>query len=79
MSSFLGGAFGGGELDLENLGGLSSKFIGYGSVSVSFPDKWYHQDSNGKFVTDDKGKKIFLGFPGYPFLDSFGYVKWCCC
>lgn len=73
MSSFLGGAFGGGELDLAGIGsGLSSKFLGYGSVSVSFPDEWYHQDSNGKFVTDEKGKKIFLGFPGYPFLDSLG-------
>ena len=72
MSSFLGGAFGGGEIDLSGIGGgLSSKYLGYGSVSVLFPDKWYHIDSNGDFVTDDHGNRIFLGFPGYPFLDHY--------
>ena len=73
MGSFSGGAFGGGEIVFSSVeAAAQSKYIGHGSVDVEFPDKWYHLDSNGNFVRDNNGHKMFLGFPGYPFLDSKG-------
>lgn len=49
-----------------------SLFIGYGSVDVEFPAGWYLQDTNGDFITDDHGNKIFAGCPGQPLLDTDG-------
>lgn len=44
----------------------------YGEVDVDFPDGWYLQDTDGEFITDEHGNKIFTGCPGQPILDSDG-------
>ena len=34
-----------------------------GDVDVDFPDGWYLQDTDGEFITDEQGNKIFVGSP----------------
>lgn len=43
-----------------------------GNVDVDFPDGWYLQDTDGEFITDEHGDKIFTGCPGQPILDTDG-------
>lgn len=54
-----------------------SKHIGYGSVDVDFPDTWYLQDSDGEFITDDQGYKIFVGSPTAGVHGLGGYTNPC--
>lgn len=71
MSSYKFNVFTG-KLDLvgSNSGVRFHNF--YGEVDVDFPDGWYLQDTDGSFITDEQGHKIFTGCPGQPILDSDG-------
>jgi hypothetical protein len=51
---------------------ITPRYIGYGSIDVEFPDGWYLQDTDGEFITDEQGNKIFTGCPGQPLLDTDG-------
>lgn len=51
---------------------ITPKYVGYGEVDVDFPDGWYLQDTDGEFITDEHGDKIFTGCPGQPILDTDG-------
>lgn len=51
---------------------ITPRYIGYGEIDVDFPDGWYLQDTDGDFITDENGNKIFTGCPGQPILDSDG-------
>lgn len=74
MSSFSGGAFGGGEIDLSSIENAlqSSRYIGHGSIDVEFPDNWYLQDTDGEFITDTNGNKIFVGSPDAASVHGLG-------
>lgn len=59
---------------LENVA-LSSSYLGYGSVDVDFPDTWYLQDTDGEFVLDTNGYKIFTGSPSAGVHGLGGYTN----
>lgn len=49
-----------------------TKHIGYGSIDVEFPDTWYLQDTDGEFITDTNGNKIFVGSPDAASVHGLG-------
>lgn len=51
---------------------ITPKYVGYGSVDVDFPNTWYLQDSDGEFITDTNGDKIFVGSPDATSVHGLG-------
>lgn len=43
-----------------------------GNVDVEFPDTWYLQDTDGEFITDTHGNKIFVGSPDASSIHGLG-------
>jgi len=51
---------------------ITSKYIGHGEVDVDFPNDWYLQDTDGSFITDEQGYKIFTGSPDASSVHGIG-------
>ena len=51
---------------------ITPKYVGYGEVDVDFPNTWYLQDSDGEFITDTLGNKIFVGSPDASSIHGLG-------
>ena len=52
----------------------ASEFIGYGSVTVEWPDSYYLQDETGDFITDEAGNRILGDVPSPYQLDTAGNI-----